>query len=134
MFKAIIFGLTIALFQTANALEFSSKEITSADGKSGFVFLRLDDYGIYSVLFRGISEAPKTVLCETVKNGYWEHARGEFLFWSLGKGMAVHCKAGVKCLSLELGRDLPLFSEQVVEVSEVPEGTLKQTPNSPLCQ
>lgn len=134
MFKTIIFGIAFALLNTANAIEFSSKDVKNADGTNESIFLRIDDFGTYSALFRKLDSSSNNVLCETTKNSYWEHSRGEFSFWSLGKGQAISCMSGAKCMLLELGKNVPFLSEQVVELSEVPNGTLAQTPNSPLCQ
>ncbi|MFP5520645.1 MAG: hypothetical protein ACLGGX_12130 [Bdellovibrionia bacterium] len=131
MFK-VFFGIVFALLNTANAIEFSSKEIKNADGANESILLRIDDFGTYSALFR--KSYSNSILCETGKNSYWEHSKGDFLFWSLGKGGAISCMSGAKCLLLELGKNVPFFSEQVVELFEVPNGTLAQTPNSPLCQ
>lgn len=52
MFKTIIFGIAFALLNTANAIEFSSKDVKNADGTNESIFLRIDDFGTYSALFR----------------------------------------------------------------------------------
>ena len=91
MFKAFVFVAVFGLLNSANAIEFSSSKIKNADGALATILLRMDDFGTYTALFRKSVSSSKGIICETVRNSYWEHSRGEFSFWSQGNWQAKWC-------------------------------------------
>lgn len=132
--KAAIAILGLSLGFLANATEFASKEVLGTDGTKGSIVVRIDDFGTYSALFRKIQLNTDVVVCETIKNSYWERTNGEWRLLALGKAQIVPCASGKACMLIQIVKSAPLFSGESIELSEAPAGTLKQTPSAPICK